>query len=76
MKMRAQKICNSCSDVVAVKHCILYHTVKNYVTVRGDDVTTYVNMEDNTTPYKLHYCGTCWGKIASRIAFQEFIERL
>ena len=60
MKMRAQKMCDSCSAVVAVKNLIRYNTVKDYVTIRGDDVTSYVNFEDNTTPYRLHYCRECW----------------
>ena len=60
MKHPAHKTCNNCHRIVAVKHCIRYNTVEDYVTVRGDDITTYVNMEDNTTPYRLHYCRTCW----------------
>ena len=56
------KTCNHCSTVVAVRNCICFHTVKDYVTVKGSDVTTYVNMEDNDTPYKMHYCRECWDK--------------
>lgn len=62
MKIRAQKTCDSCGNVVAVKNIILYRTVEDYVTIRGDDVTTYVNFEDNTTPYRLHYCRECWDR--------------
>ena len=54
------KTCNHCGDIVATKNFIRYYTLKNYITVRGDDITTYVNMEDNTTPYRLHYCRECW----------------
>lgn len=61
------KICDRCQDVVAVRNRILFHTVKNYVTIRGDDVTTYVNMEDRTTPYKLHYCRCCWNKLWEKV---------
>ena len=42
-------------DSVAIKHGLLWHTVKDYVTVRGDRVPTYVNYEDATTPVRLHY---------------------
>lgn len=54
------KMCDNCNEVVAIKHCIRYVTKKKYITIRGDDITTYVNREDNTTPFKLHYCKTCW----------------
>lgn len=60
MKHPAYKSCNNCQKIVAVKHCIRYNTIIDYVTVRGDAITTYVNMEDNTTPYTLHYCRECW----------------
>ena len=56
------KTCNHCKDIVAVRNCIFFITKKDYVTVRGSDVTTYVNMEDNGTPYKMHYCRECWDK--------------
>lgn len=60
MKHPAYKSCNACGQIVALRNFIRYNTVKNYVTIHGDDVTTYVNMEDNTTPYDLHYCRDCW----------------
>lgn len=60
MKHPARKTCNNCNKTVAVKNCIRYNTILDYVTVRGDDITTYANMEDSTTPYKLHYCRECW----------------
>ena len=60
MKELAKKMCDCCKDVVAIKYFIRYNTVKNYVTIRGDDVTTYVNECDCTTPYELHYCRECW----------------
>ena len=61
------KICNKCKDIVAIEHCIRFNTVKDYITIRGDGVTTYVNMEDSTTPYRLHYCRECWDKIVDMI---------
>ena len=67
MIVNAHKICNACRDTVAVKNCLFYVTKKNYVTIRGDDITSYVNMEDNTTPYKLHYCRECWDRIVQKI---------
>lgn len=66
MIQRTTKICDRCKDVVAIKG-ILYHTVKNYVTIRADDVPTYCNMEDNTTAYKLHYCRDCWNNMLTTI---------
>ena len=62
MKNYATKTCDNCHRVVARKATFLYHTVEDYITVRGDGVTTYVNMEDSTTPYELHYCRGCWDR--------------
>ena len=56
------KTCDHCGDIVAVRNCIFFHTRKHYITLRADDVTTYVNMEDNTTKYPIHYCKDCWKK--------------
>jgi hypothetical protein len=67
MIVSAHKICDKCHDVVARRNCICFYTVKDYVTVRGSDVTTYANMEDNDTPYKLHYCRTCWDGFVGKI---------
>lgn len=67
MIVNAHKICNKCKDVVAQKACIRYYTVKNYITVRGSDVTSYVNYEDSETPYKLHYCRDCWDGFVGKI---------
>ena len=66
MTVSARKICNRCKDVVAVRS-ILFHTVKDYVTVRGSDVVTYMNMEDCETPYKLHYCRKCWDSFVGNV---------
>ena len=63
MNHPASRTCNNCNKTVAVKNFIRYYTINPYVTLRGDDVTSYVNMEDNTTKYQLHYCFECWDKI-------------
>ena len=60
------KTCDNCKEVVARRNCIFFVTVQDYVTVKGSDVTSYCNMEDNDTPYKLHYCRKCWNKFWSR----------
>jgi hypothetical protein len=67
MIVSAHKICDKCKDIVARRNCICFYTVKDYVTVKGSDVTTYANMEDNDTPYKLHYCWTCWDGFVGKI---------
>lgn len=67
MIVNAHKICDKCKAVVAIRYLILFHTKKDYITVRGDDITTYVNYEDHTTPYKLHYCRTCWDGFVGKI---------
>lgn len=64
----AGKYCDCCERQIAVKNFIRWNTVYDYVTIRGDDVTTYVNYEDNTTPVKLHYCRYCWNKIVKSIS--------
>lgn len=67
MIIRAHKICNKCEEVVARKACIGYVTVKEYVTVRGDDVARYYCDGANTIPYKLHYCHSCWKSFVRNI---------
>ena len=75
MIVSKSKVCNSCKYTVAVKS-LLWHTVKDYVTIRSDDVPTYVNMEDNTTPGKLHYCRDCWNKITKNIEVSKTCAHL
>lgn len=60
MNHPAMRTCNHCKDVVAIRNVIFFNTRKHYVTIRADDVTTYANMEDNTTKYPIHYCMDCW----------------
>ena len=60
MKICAVKKCDKCGEVVAKKGFLLYHTVSDYVTIRGDERPTYVNMEDNTTRVRWHFCYPCW----------------
>jgi hypothetical protein len=72
MMVRARKICNACHDIVAEKLCLRYHTKKEYVTLRTDAPSTYVNYEDATTPGKIHYCRECWDKIVAKIEVQDY----
>lgn len=72
MTINARRICNACHDIVAEKRCILYHTKKEYVTIRTDAPSTYVNYEDATTPGRLHICRSCWNKIVAKIEVQDF----
>ena len=76
MIVHKSKYCDGCHDRVAVKYCILWNTVKDYVTIRGDDVPTYANYEDATTPVKLHYCRTCWNTITKELPFKSEVEPL
>ena len=68
------KYCNGCRERVAVKPCILWNTVKPFVTLRADDVPTYVNYEDATTPMKLHYCCDCWKAITKELPFKSEVQ--
>ena len=65
------KTCNHCEDIVAVRNCIFFNTRKPYITLRADDVTTYANMEDNTTKYHIHYCMDCWNKFWEKMNVQR-----
>ena len=60
MFIEAKKTCDHCKEVVAVKGLLFYRTVKDYVTVRGDDVVGYAEWEDNTVRSELHICKQCW----------------
>lgn len=71
MIINKSKYCNGCQERIAVKGCILWRTVKDYVTIRGDDVPTYVNYEDTTTPVRLHYCRDCWSIITKELPFES-----
>ena len=71
MIVNKSKYCNGCHDRVAVKYRILWNTVKDYVTIRGDDVPTYANYEDATTHVKLHYCRECWNTITKELPFES-----
>lgn len=66
MKVNTSRYCNRCRNMVAVKS-LLWHTIKDYVTVRGDTIPGYVNMEDPTTRVDLHYCKVCWNTIVPNI---------
>lgn len=74
MIVSKSKYCDGCRERVAVKYCILWNTVKDYITLRGDDVPTYVNYEDSTTPVQLHYCKDCWKAITKNIPFKSEVE--
>ena len=71
MIINKSKHCNGCMDRVALKQFILWHTVKGYVTIRGDRVPGYANYEDNTTPVKVHYCTDCWKVITENLPFES-----
>ena len=71
MIISKNKCCNGCCDKVATKPFILWHTVKDYVTIRSDLVPTYVNYEDVTVPMKLHYCWECWSTITKELPFES-----
>ena len=71
MIMNKSKYCNGCYERVAIKNCILWHTIKEYVTIRCDDVPTYANYEDITTTARLHYCRKCWNTITDNLPFES-----
>ena len=70
MKVSASKYCDGCRDRVATKS-LFWHTVKDYVTIRGDEVPGYSNYEDPTTRVRLHYCCDCWKLITVNIPFKR-----
>lgn len=70
MIIRPQKICDNCEKIVATKS-IFWHTTKDYVTVRTDDVPGYCNYEAHTSRSELHYCRSCWNKIVNNITTEE-----
>lgn len=72
MKINARKICNRCGRVVAEKSGFFFHTKEKYITVRVDDITSYVNYEDNTTANKFHYCHDCWESFVGAIEIEGF----
>ena len=74
MKIEAMKCCNGCHARVATRHGFFWRTDKWYVTVKGNDITGYVNFEDNTTPFELHYCFDCWNKITENLPCKKEIE--
>ena len=59
MKRQATKCCDLCKETVAVKS-VLWRTVKDYVTIRGDEAPGYCNFEDNTTRVNWHFCYPCF----------------
>lgn len=63
MIVMKSKHCEGCRKKVATKYGLFWHTDEWYITIRGDDVPGYVNYEDNTTPFKSHYCFDCWNRI-------------
>lgn len=71
MKINASKYCDGCGTRVATKGFFLWHTVKDFVTVRRDDMPTYVNYEDATTPVELCYCSTCWEVITKNLPYKK-----
>lgn len=72
MIVRARKVCNACRALVAERMGLRFHTMKEYVTIRTDAPTTYVNYENATTPGKIHYCRECWDKIVHVIEVEAF----
>jgi hypothetical protein len=74
MVVLTSKHCDGCLEKVATKNWFLWHTVKNYITIRGDEVPTYVNYEDPTTPVRLHYCKDCWNTIVKQLPFKSEVE--
>jgi hypothetical protein len=69
MTVSASKYCNGCRERVATRS-IFWHTIKDYVTVRGDDVPGYADMEAPTARIDLHYCRDCWDIITDRLPFR------
>lgn len=70
MKVSASKYCDGCTARVATKS-IFWHTVKDFVTIRRDDVPGYVNYEDPTARVDLYYCCDCWNSITKNIPFKH-----
>lgn len=70
MIVRTSKICDGCRATVAIRS-ILFHTVKDYVTIKKNEVPTYVNYEDSTTTVDLHYCRDCWNTITENLPFKR-----
>ena len=64
----ASKVCDGCKTVVAAKS-IFWHTTKDYVTVRGDDIPSYCEVP--TVRVRLHYCSDCWNAITDNIPFRS-----
>ena len=62
MKCESTKKCDMCKQTVARKS-LLWHTVNDYVTIRGDERPSYVNIEDNTTRVNWHFCYPCFAWI-------------
>ena len=70
MIISASKNCDGCGVKVATKDFILWHTDRDYVTVKEDDTPGYVNYEDHTTRTDLHYCRKCWSIIVRQLPFK------
>lgn len=64
------RVCDLCGDVVATKS-LLWHTDKDYVTVRVDEAPGYVNQEQNTVVRKEHYCYHCWAGLFKQVPKEE-----
>lgn len=64
------KRCDKCGDLVAEKS-LLWHTVKDYVTIRLDECPGYVRQENNTVVSKRHYCFHCWVGIAHQMEKED-----
>jgi hypothetical protein len=71
MIINKSKYCNGCYNRVATKHFILWYTVKDFVTILGDQVPTYINYEAATTPVRIHYCMDCWNTITKKLPFES-----
>lgn len=67
MDVPGKKYCDICGEEIAVKHSILYHTERPYVTLRMDKPVTYVNYEENTTKSKIHLCLPCWFAMCGKV---------
>ena len=74
MIVSKSKNCDGCNKRVAVKRFILWHTVKDYVTIRRDDVPGSVSYEDHTSRVDLHYCRDCWNAVLKNIPFKSDVE--
>ena len=70
MIISASKNCDGCGVKVATKDFIIWHTDRDYKTVRGDDAPTYANYEDATTRVDQHYCRKCWSIITKQLPFK------